>query len=155
MDWQALYSGKEGVILEVDSDGDGNFENIVVADSDLTSGEFALQTETFIDFEPDTLNLDTQGKFMTVYIELPEDFDVSDINVSSLTLNSFDVSFDALPLPVEIGDYDSDGIADLMIKFDRQEVIEVLEPGEQIVYLTGRLYDETPLTGIDLIRVIH
>jgi len=60
-----------------------------------------------------------------------------------------------LPKPIEIGDYDSDGINDLMVKFDRQELIEVLEPGEQIIDITGRLWDGRPIAGFDIIRVIH
>jgi len=75
IDWQVLSAGNEGVILEIDADGDGIFERTVIADEDLTSGEFTLQTETAIDFEPDTLNLRSPGKVVTVYIELPEGFD--------------------------------------------------------------------------------
>ena len=41
-----------------------------------------------------------------------------------------------------------------MVKFDRQAVAETLEPGEQIVYLTGRLVDGTPLAGMDTIMVL-
>ena len=60
-----------------------------------------------------------------------------------------------LPKPIEIGDYDSDGINDLTIKFDLQELIAVLEPGEQIIDLTGRLWDGRLIAGFDFIRVIH
>lgn len=42
-----------------------------------------------------------------------------------------------------------------MVKFDRQELIEVLEPGEQIIDITGRLWDGRPIAGFDIIRVIH
>lgn len=140
----------------MDSDGDEIFENIVEADNDLTSGEFALQTETVIDFDPDTLKInDNQRKYVTVYIELPEGFNVADIDVSSLTLNTFDAEISqALPFPTAIGDHDEDGILDLMVKFGYQDVIKAIEPGEQVIYLTGRLHDHTPLCGFDLIRVI-
>ena len=151
-DWQLINGGGEGVILHIDADGDGFFEQIVIADNDLTSDEFALQTETVVDFDPDTLNLKSKGKFATVYIELPVDFDASEIDVFSLELNEL---VPPLPKPVEIGDYDSDGINDLMVKFDREELIEVLEPGEQIIDLTGRLWDGRPIAGFDFIRVIH
>ena len=151
VDWLALSAGKEGVTIEIDSDGDGVFERTIIADEDLTSEEFALQTETVVDFEPDTLNLRSPGKVVTAYIELPEGFDVSKINVSSLKLNSL---VSALLKPITIGDHDVDGIADLMVKFDRQQVIEVLGSGTQMVTLTGRLSDGRPLAGIDFIRVI-
>jgi hypothetical protein len=151
VDWDALSAGEEGVILDIDADGDGVFERTVIADEDLTSDEFALQTETVVDFQPDVLNLGSQGQFVTVYVELPEGFEASQIDVSSLMLNT---SVPALSTPVEIGDYDSDGIADLMVKFARQQVAEVLEVGEQIVYLAGRLADGTLFAGIDTIQVL-
>lgn len=151
VDWVALSAGEEGVTLDVDADGDGVFERTVIADENLTSDEFALQTETAIDFDPDVLNLRSQGKFVTVYIELPEGFDVSQIDVSTLMLN---MSVPALSKPVEIGDYDSDGMADLMVKFARQQVAEVLKVGEQTIYLAGRLADGTLFAGIDIIRVL-
>lgn len=152
VDWGALSAGGEGVILNIDKNGDGFFEQMVIADNELSYDEFALQTETVVDFDPDTLNLKSKGKFVTVYIELPEDFDVSDIDLFSLELNEL---VSPLPKPIEIGDYDSDGINDLMVKFDLQELIEVLEPGEQIIDLTGRLWDGRPIAGFDFIRVIH
>jgi len=152
VDWSALSAGEEdAVVLEIDADGDGIPERTVIADEDLTSEEFALQTKTVIDFEPDTLNLRSPGKVVTAYIELPEGFDVSDIVISSLKLND---SVSALSKPVKIGDYDEDGIPDLMVKFDRQQVAEVLGSGTQMVTLTGRLSDGRPIAGIDFIRVI-
>ena len=151
VNWAALSAGEKGVFLNIDADDDGIFERTVIADEDLTSEEFALQTETVIDFEPDTLNLRSPGNVVTAYIELPEGFDVSDIVISSLKLKS---SVSALSKPVKIGDYDEDGIPDLMVKFDRQQVAAVLGSGTQMVTLTGRLSDGRPLAGIDFIRVI-
>jgi len=151
LDWQTLSAGQEGVTLDIDADGDGIFERTVIADEDLTAEEFALQTETVVDFKPETVNLASRGKFVTVYIELPEGFDVSQINVSSLLLNE---TVSALSKPIEIGDYDSDGITDLMVKFERQQVADTLEPGEQLVTIFGRLLDGTPFSGMDIIRVL-
>lgn len=155
VDWEALGRGDEGVTIEIDSDGDGTPESIVVADNDLTSAELALQTQTVIDFDPDTLKMGSERVYVTVYIELPDGFDVADIDVSTLTLNTLDATIsEALPFPTEIGDYDEDGVPDLMVKFDYKAVIEGLEPGDRVMHLTGRLLDGTPLSGMDLIRVI-
>jgi len=152
VDWGTLSAGGEGVILKIDNNGDGFFEQMAIADNELSSDEFALQTETVVDFDPDTLNLKSKGKFVTVYIELPEDIDASEIDLFSLALNEL---VSPLPKPIEIGDYDSDGTNDLMVKFNLQEIMEVLEPGEQIIDLTGRLWDGRPIAGFDFIRVIH
>jgi hypothetical protein len=61
----------------------------------------------------------------------------------------------AEPKPTDIGDYDSDGIPDLMVKFDRSAVIALLTPGEIVyVIIYGTLGDGTPFRGTDVIRVI-
>ena len=40
IDWDALSQGEEGVRVQVDSEGDGEFEQDFMADSDLTQDEF-------------------------------------------------------------------------------------------------------------------
>lgn len=109
-----------------------------------------------IDINPDTLNLKSNGKWITCYIELPEDNDVADIDVSTVMLEN---TVYAEPSPTEIGDYDSDGIADLMVKFDRQEVIEELDwewgttYSEEII-INLNLNDGTAAEGSDTIKVL-
>lgn len=156
IDWQALALGEKGVTLQIDVEGDGIFEKTVISDSDLTYDEFILQTETIIDFDPDTLNLESKGKVVTAYIELPENFDVGQINISSILLND---SVPALAKPTEIGDYDQDGIPDLMVKFERNKVQAILNPGEKVlITLTGKvLYNDKHLDfkGDDIIRVLN
>ena len=152
IDWTSLSHGEEGVTVQVDSDGDGEFEDTFTADGELTYDEFMLQTATTIDFDPDTLNLQSKGKWVTVYTELPARYNVTEINVSTMMLNE---TVPAELHPTEIGDYDSDGIPDLMVKFDRQAVIDMLPVGDAVnVTVTGKLYDGTPFEGSDTIRVI-
>lgn len=105
-----------------------------------------------IDFEPNTLNLKSQGKWITCYIELPEGYDVDDIDVSSMLL---DEQVPAELRPSEIADNDEDGIADLMLKFDIADIQKILQPGNEVeITVTGELTDGTPFEGIDTIRVI-
>ena len=155
IDWEKLSKGEKGVTLKIDENGDGVFEKSVISDNNLTYEKFILQTETIIDFDPDTLNLKSQGKVVTAYIELPEGFDVGQIDISSILLNDSDLP---LPKPNEIGDYDGDGIPDLMIKFERDKVQTILNVGEKIpITITGQvLYKNQTLNfkGSDAIRVI-
>ncbi|NWF77845.1 MAG: Ig-like domain-containing protein [Chloroflexi bacterium] len=104
-----------------------------------------------IDFDPDTLNLKTKDKYVTVYIELPPGYDVAKIDVSSIRLNG---TVPALTKPTNVGDYDSDGIPDLMVKFDRAAVKDLLTPGSQVeITVTGEVAG-IGFEGSDTIRVI-
>jgi hypothetical protein len=107
-----------------------------------------------IDINPDTLNLGSKGKWISCYIELYRDVNVSSIDVSSILLNG------TVPVdpkgPSTIGDYDSDGIPDLMVKFNRTAVSEyILSTGVRFGNVTltvsGKLYDGTLFEGSDTI----
>jgi abortive infection bacteriophage resistance protein len=91
-----------------------------------------------IDIDPDTLNLKSNGEWITAYIELPDGYDVNDISIESIELeiegHAFVVDLEA---PSAVDDYDSDGIPDLMVKFDRSDIVLALgvtdiisEPGD-------------------------
>jgi len=158
IDWGALSLGEEGVTLQIDSDGNGFFEGFVSSDNELTYDEFMLQTPTPIDFDPDTLNLESRGAWVTVYIEFPEGYDVVDIDVSKVDLYEGNI-FIAELNQTEIGDYDDDGVADLMVKFDRQILIEYLKgqeygDGDMVeLTVTGEAAG-TRFEGFDTIQVI-
>jgi parallel beta-helix repeat protein len=151
IDWEALSEGGAGVTIEIDSDGDGDFEDTFTADDELTQDEFMLRTATTIDFDPDTLNLKTKDNYVTVYIELPKGYDVAKIDVSSIRLNG---TVPALAKPTQVGDYDKDGMPDLMVKFDRAAVGGILTAGEQVeITVTGEVAG-IGFEGSDTIRVI-
>jgi len=48
IDWNALARGEEGVIVQVDSDGDGITDYVLTAGNVLTGDEFAPQSGCFI-----------------------------------------------------------------------------------------------------------
>ncbi len=104
-----------------------------------------------IDIDPDSLNLKSKGRWITAYIETPSDYDVSEINISSLLLEG---SIPAEKHPVEIGDHNSNNISDLMVKFDRADVEDIVSPSSQVeLIITGNTNSNIPLEGSDLIRV--
>jgi hypothetical protein len=129
--------------------------------------------EATVDVDPNTLNLKSKGEYVTCYIELPEGYDPTDIDVGTVTLNNV---LEAESHPTSVGDYDMDGIADRMVKFGRTQLIAHLagiegsslwlaERGNEIppiqhggefdVIVNGQLTDGTPISGTDVINVIN
>jgi large repetitive protein len=105
-----------------------------------------------IDFDPNTLNQKSKGNWVTVYIELPAGYNVANINISSLRLNG---TIPAVTWPYAIGDYDHDGIPDLMVKFDRNAVINLLPNGDRVKVTVTETVGSTTFEGVDYIKVIH
>jgi hypothetical protein len=109
-----------------------------------------------IDIDPDTLNLKSQGRWITVYIELPPGYDVGEITISTVALEGeelMEVVLSAEPWPTGIGDHDDDGIPDLMVKFDRSAVQELVSVGDVELTVIGK-WGLVPFRGSDTIRVI-
>jgi hypothetical protein len=97
-----------------------------------------------IDIDPDTLNLRSKGRWITVYITLPEDYDVTNINLSSIMLED--------AIPVEWGDIQNET---LMVKIDRSELEDILSPNDEIsINITGNFFGSRAFMGSDTIRAI-
>jgi PKD repeat protein len=106
--------------------------------------------EATIDIDPDTLQLGSEGEWVTCYIELPGG-NVANIDISSIRLEgTVQVDPDA---PTEIGDYDNDGVPDLMVKFDWLSVEDIVALGPTTLTVTGDV-DSSTFTGSDTIDVI-
>ena len=121
--------------------------------------------EATVDIDPDTLNLDSQDKWVTCYIELSECFDVIDIDGATVMLDG---------IPAYIGkegwaragantsniiDHDGDGILERMVKFDCSDVkamlIDLGMLGNVELMVSGELIGGTWFEGTDVIRVIN
>ncbi|MEW6741321.1 MAG: LamG domain-containing protein [Planctomycetota bacterium] len=104
-----------------------------------------------VDIDPDSLNMKSRGQFVTAYIELPVGHDPQAIIIETILLNEV---VPALPWPWSIGDYDGDSVPDLMVKFDRQAVIDALPRGPFVeVTVTGDLVTGFSFSGTDTICV--
>lgn len=107
-----------------------------------------------IHLDPRTLNLGSKGKFVTLYIEPPEGFNASDIDVATIRLNG---SIRPLSQPIQIGDYDLDGIAELMLKFDRHAVASLCNststPSDCLINISGKI-SGMEFKGVTTVRVI-
>jgi hypothetical protein len=99
-----------------------------------------------IDIDPDTLNLNSQGKWITAYIEPPEGYEVDDIDLENVTLKK-----DEFEVGGEYGEFQTNCA---MVKFPRSAVQDILEPGDVELTITGNLIDGPLFEGTDIIRVI-
>ena len=105
-----------------------------------------------IDVDPNTMNAASHGNLLTAHIELTDGYDLTHVDLESIQLNG---SVSASAGFFEIGDWNSNGIQDFMVKFARTDVEAVLEEGDQVpVTITGTL-DGCPFSGVDMIRVIR
>jgi hypothetical protein len=107
-----------------------------------------------IDIHPDTLNKKSKGKYITCYIELPDAYSVEDINIETIVLSINGSLIPATASPTEIGDYNDNGIPDVMVKFDRQLVQDACGTGAVEMIITCQTYDETNFEGSDTVLAI-
>jgi len=90
-----------------------------------------------ITINPYVLNCKSKGKWITVYIELPAEYNVEDIDLSTVTFNN---KILAEEKPTGINDFDNNNLLDLMVKFNRSLVISLLESQELCeVSVSGKL----------------
>ncbi len=116
-----------------------------------------------IDIDPDTLNMKSHGKWITVYITLPEGFDIGTIDTSSIAITSLigdtcdsEYTQEADPSFVpQVGDRDEDGIPDLTVKFDRQVLLANLCLDDVSITIEGELTTGELFSGTDSIRIIE
>jgi len=123
----------------------------------ISTAPSAAITIEEVEIHPETLNLESNGRWITVLTSLPEEYEVSDINVTTVRLEIIPAAWSKV-----------EGNK-LMVKFDRQMVIDYIwayklthmqiplpkEGVEVDLTVSGELYDGTLFEGSDTIRVIH
>jgi pectate disaccharide-lyase len=132
-------------VTEMERDPDGN----------MIWGDFLqFRVITEVEFSPSELNLKSNG-VATVYLKLQEGFNLEEIQFDSIRLNGVikpidDRGFVKHP----IGDHDSDGILEYMVKFSRQELASLLTKGSNVsITIKGQLQSGTPFFGETQIKV--
>ena len=120
-----------------------------------------------VEIHPEALNLKSKGRWITVYIELPEGYSAADINVSTIRLDGVvppetNVKYGFVKDP-EVRDRDGDVVPELMVKFSRDAVIRHIR---DIYGATGQKFSTVALTitgevagtsfeGSDTLKVIR
>ena len=120
------------------------------SDIEWSTGYFSAgiwEIEASVDIEPDRLNLKSQGPPITAYIET--EYDEINIDVGTVELDNV--------IPAVGGEVQEDGR--LMVKFDREQVIDYLiefeyEDGEEVTLtVSGEFLDGVTFIGEDTIVV--
>jgi probable HAF family extracellular repeat protein/parallel beta-helix repeat protein len=97
------------------------------------------------EIEPDTLNLTSKGKWITAFIQLPEEYSVTDIDFNSIILEN-----EIKPDSFRLTEDNKSAVA----KFGRSEAQAILNIGEVELTITGQLNDGIPFKATDIITVI-
>ncbi|MHC4125070.1 MAG: right-handed parallel beta-helix repeat-containing protein [Planctomycetota bacterium] len=98
-----------------------------------------------IEIVPDTLNLSSNGKWISCCIWLPEEYDVAEVNTNSILLEGQIAA-------AQVWVNEEQQV--VMTKFSRAEVQDILEAGEVELIISGELVDGARFEGTDTIRVI-
>jgi len=145
-----LYSGP----YQNETGSDGIWDHPYTIDANNTdryplAEPWTPTTEATVDVYPDTLNLRSKGKWIIAHIELPEGYNVGDIDVSTILIDG--------SVPAE-GSSAKENV--LMIKFDRQAVNGYIRDvlgvtnGEVTLTIRGKLTDGTLFEGKGIVKVI-
>ncbi|MDH3464132.1 MAG: T9SS type A sorting domain-containing protein, partial [Acidimicrobiia bacterium] len=108
--------------------------------------------ETAID--PESLNLMSNGNWITGHIELPTEYDPANVVIETVRF------MDVLPANTNLWAWDDDfnenSVADLMFKFDRMAAEELLPTGDSVmVWVSGEIRDTTWFVARDYVRVFR
>jgi hypothetical protein len=95
----------------------------------VTVNGVPIFVEGHMELAPPSILANEKGRWVTCYIELPEPYLVEEVDVSTVILNS---SIPAETRPYDVGDFDHDGIPDLMVKFGRPALVDLLGVGLNI-----------------------
>ena len=108
---------------------------------------------TSVDFDPNTLNLDSNGRFVMCFVELPPELDPSRVVLSTVR---FQGTIPTSQNSLRIGDYNQNSIPDLQFLFDRTAVENLLPEGPEVqVAVTGEVGNTTCFVARDVIRAIR
>jgi len=157
-DWDFLLDGTAGIRISLAPYIIIGGDMIIAPEATIEDAVLVLDAEVIsptleatVAIEPKVLNLRSRGSWVTCYIELPAGCDPAGIDIATVTLND---SLYAETRPGGVGDHDGDGIPDLMAKFSRTKLIEILRNASSTeVWVRGEV-DGQIFAGTDTIRVL-
>jgi predicted outer membrane repeat protein len=126
---------------ETDLDGK---PRVIDCQIDMGAYEYGQFVPAEVKIVPRTINLASEGKWITCYIWLPEEYDVSDIYPNSVLFEcEIEVEF------LQVDEEEQIAVA----RFSRSEVQEILNVGDVELTISVHLMDGTAFEGRDVIKV--
>jgi len=119
------------------------------------SGELIEDIEVAVDIRPNTFSFNSTGRYVTCYITPPEGYSVCDIDGNSIVLETIST----IPDWVGVVDIDLDDIDELMVKFERSAVFEMVQElaseDQETIDLTisGSFVDGATFYGTDTVQL--
>jgi hypothetical protein len=117
----------------------------------------AVPVAAVVDIVAESLDEGAEGENVTAYIELPKGFDVAAIDVATVVLCTSTACVPADADPGEVGDGDGDGVADRMVKFDRQLVIALVADTAapvEVTFTVSGLVAGVAFAGADTVQIL-
>ncbi|HIJ52270.1 MAG TPA: right-handed parallel beta-helix repeat-containing protein [Planctomycetes bacterium] len=145
-----IDAGDSGFVAKPgETDIDGN-PRILGEKIDLGGDEFVPPIPAVVKIMPKTLNLRSNGNWISCTIQFPDGYDIGDIDTDTIVLNGEEIN----PAPTWSGTGEDSN--KLLIKLDRSEIQDMLETAESPVSLrvAGKLNDGSDFAGTDTIRVL-
>jgi len=116
---------------------------------------FSIKIDATVVISPQPLNTKSMAQTMTSDIGFPPEYDVSDIDISTVTLACGANTFNADLSPCNIGGYGPDGIPVMQAQFQRRDLCAVLVGVTDFVEMIveGELFNLTEFWGADTVDV--
>jgi len=106
----------------------------------------AIPVPVSMTISPQTLNLKSQGRWISAKVRLGDSVQAAEVNIASVKLLG-EVSWDRILV--------SEKPNTLTIKFSRSQVQALLTPGNQVITLSGETNDGAVFSASDRIKVIQ
>ena len=143
-DSRCIDAGDPNYEYNPETDLDGKYR-VFGGRIDMGAYEYIPSIKAEVRIVPPTLNLSSEGKWITVLLWLGEDYEVGDIDPNSVFLED-EIEAES----VHVDEQQEVAIA----KFSRLEVQEILGPGDVELAVSGELNDGPRFEGADTIRVV-